>query len=114
MSVNPQLDRLGRGGMVQQNGDCVCVWVGPWLGRPQGHRLAEWILCGRMRPREHGPAVRRSCVFVSPTWQALGAGRAEQRSCRAAQAWGGRGLVEIANVCGSLALRADSTEIMQF
>jgi hypothetical protein len=44
--------------------------------------------------------------------QALGVLLAKQRSCRAVHAWEDRGLVEIVNVCESLALRAPPMEIL--
>jgi hypothetical protein len=100
------------------------------------HRAVQALeVCG-------GPVEGRSCVFVSPAWQVLGActGRAEilqgcaglggwpakQRSCRVegtanqnrapagcAGLGGWHGLAEIVNVCGPLALRALPTEILR-
>jgi hypothetical protein len=55
-----------------------------------------------------GPAQWKSCMFVSPARLVLVCGPAEQRWCRAVQAWGRCGLAEIINVCGSLSLNSHS------
>jgi hypothetical protein len=56
---------------------------------------------------------RDRAVFASPAQRALRVWPAEQRLCRAVQAWE-YSLAEILNVCGSLALRALPMKIMQF
>jgi hypothetical protein len=100
---------------------------------PEGCRPVEWRSCMSVNPHltglgSHGPAERRSCMCRSLAWQALGAkscrvnivqgcaglgSMAQQKSCRAVQAWG-YGLAEIVNVCGSPALRAHPMEILWF
>jgi hypothetical protein len=90
----------GLEGAVQQNGDHACV--GPGLGRIRGTCLRSEYCAGVYRPWGHGPAERRSCMFVSPAQPALGAwppkqrpwgaggrGPAKQSSCKAVQALGG-------------------------
>jgi hypothetical protein len=54
-----------------------------------------------------------ACLYLQ-CGRPWGCGPAEQSSCRAVQGWGLCGLVEIVNVCGSLALRAHPMEILQF
>jgi hypothetical protein len=140
------------GAALEQNGDCVCM--GPWLGRPYRHSLAEWILCtvvqalggghqsrdcavlgsvglgnmaqqdgapaGMCRPWERGRQSRDHAGLGSMTQQdGAPAGlcrswvRGPQSSCRAMQVRGVHGLVEIINVCGSLAVRAHPMEILR-
>jgi hypothetical protein len=81
VSVDPWLDRLGRGDTAQWIRDFVCM--GPQLCKLC--RLVEWILC---RPGGHGPAEWRWCMCVSQAWQALGVWLAEQRLCRLVQVLG--------------------------
>jgi hypothetical protein len=92
----------------QQSGDPAYLCI-PWLTGLRGRSSAEW----------------RSCICGSLAWQALGTqacgvnivwgcaglgGVAQQRSCRAVQAWGGGcGLAEILNV-----LSAHPMEILWF
>jgi hypothetical protein len=113
----------GLEGMAQWNRDLVCVY--PRHGRPWGCGPAEQRLCKLVQALEawtsrdsaglEGPTQwNGDCVCVSLVWQTLGMwpGRAEM--VQGCAGLGGCGLAEMVNVCGSLALRAYPTEIMQF
>jgi hypothetical protein len=102
---------VGLWGVAQQNGDSAGLYLQPcrpWMRVPTEQRscravqaLEVWqakqrlsrtrgcgALAGLCRPRGHGPAEWKLCMFVSLAWLALGHGMAEQRSCRAVQALG--------------------------
>jgi hypothetical protein len=90
------------GVMAQQNGDGACLYL---CSRPWGHGPgeAEIYRAGDTTQRNRAPAG------LCTPW---GHGPAEiMLGCAGL---GGRGLVKILNVCGSPALRADPTEILQF
>jgi hypothetical protein len=105
------------GGAWPSGTEIMGVWVSGLAGL-RGPGLQSGYCAGLCQPWGYGPADQRSCwpgrhgLAIQSSCRPGGPAPVKPRSCRPVQAWG-RGLGEIANVCGFPAWQALSAYLAE-